>query len=56
MADHEIGAILTLRDNMSSVLRGVRGEQASFRQDTASTQRTVSEPIVIQLDAAAANM
>ena len=51
MADHEIGAILTLRDNMSATLRGVRGEQAGFRRDTESTQRTVREPMEFNISA-----
>jgi len=54
MADHEIGAILTLRDNMSATLRGVRGEQAAFRQDTTDTQRVVREPMNFRVNAAAA--
>lgn len=53
-ADHEIGAILTLRDNMSATLRGVRGEQSRFRQDTTETQRVVREPMNLRVNAAAA--
>lgn len=52
MADHEIGAILTLRDNMSGVLRGVRREQVGFRQDTMETQRVVREPMEMRVNVA----
>ena len=55
MADHEIGAILTLRDNMSATLRGVRGEQAGFRRDTTATQRVVREPMEFRVNAVAAS-
>lgn len=36
-----ISAVLSLRDNMSATLRGVRREQSSFRQDVQSTRRSL---------------
>lgn len=54
MADHEIGAILTLRDNMSATLRGVRGEQAAFRRDAQETQETMGRPMEFKVHAAEA--
>jgi len=54
MADHEIGAILTLRDNMSATLRGVRREQSAFRQDARETQETMREPMDFRVNVASA--
>ncbi|KJR48399.1 phage tail tape measure protein, family [Desulfosporosinus sp. I2] len=54
MAGHVIGATLTLRDNMSATLRGVRREQSAFRQDVAATQRTLRQQMEVRLNATAA--
>lgn len=51
---HEIGATLTLRDNMSATLRGVRNEQSAFRRDVQATQRTLRQQMQVRLDATAA--
>jgi len=51
---HEIGATLTLRDNMSATLRGVRNEQTAFRRDVAATQRQLRQEMQIRMDATAA--
>lgn len=54
MGNHVIGATLTLRDNMSATLRGVRREQSAFRQDVAATQRILRQQMEVRLNAAAA--
>ncbi len=54
MGNHVIGATLTLRDNMSATLRGVRREQSAFRQDVQATQRTLRQRMEVRLDATAA--
>lgn len=36
-----IGAILTLKDNMSATLKGVRKEQSEFRKDVKSTRKAL---------------
>lgn len=36
-----ISAVLSLRDNMSATLRGVRREQSAFRQDVQNTRRSL---------------
>lgn len=51
---HEIGAVLTLRDNMSATLRGVRQEQASFRDDVRATRRELDKAFNKRLDTTAA--
>lgn len=54
MSNHEIGAVLTLRDNMSATLRGVRKEQESFRKDVLSTRRELDKAFNKRLDTTAA--
>lgn len=41
MARHNIGAVLTLRDNMSATLKGIRKEQSEFRKDVDSTRKNL---------------
>jgi hypothetical protein len=40
-AKHEIGAKLTLKDNMSATLKGVRKEQNNFRKDISETRKAI---------------
>ncbi|KLU66759.1 hypothetical protein DEAC_c14270 [Desulfosporosinus acididurans] len=54
MATHQIGAVLTLRDNMSATLQGVRREQSAFRQDVAATQRQLRQQMQVRVNATAA--
>lgn len=41
MAKKNIGAVLTLRDNMSATLKGIRKEQSEFRKDVENTRKTL---------------
>lgn len=41
MARHYIGAVLTLKDNMSATLKGIRREQAQFRKDIENTRKSL---------------
>lgn len=36
-----IGAVLTLRNNMSATLKGIRKEQSEFRKDVENTRKTL---------------
>jgi hypothetical protein len=47
----EIGAILTLRDNMSAVLRGVKKEQSSFRKDVTNTRKELEKTFKKKMEA-----
>lgn len=47
----EIGAVLTLRDNMSAVLRGVRRSQDSFRKDVVSTRKELEKTFKKKMEA-----
>jgi hypothetical protein len=38
---NNIGAVLTLKDNMSAVMKGVRKEQSQFRKDVQETRKSI---------------
>lgn len=38
-----IGAILTLKDNMSATLKGIRKEQSAFKKDVENTRKTLEK-------------
>ncbi|MEG0775498.1 hypothetical protein [Clostridium sp.] len=56
---HVIGAVLTLKDNMSATLRGVRKEQNQFKEDVKSArkelEKTYKNKIKAKLDATEAH-
>ncbi len=39
MAKHNIGAVLSLKDNMSATLKGIRREQSEFKKDVEDTRK-----------------
>lgn len=39
MARHNIGAVLSLKDNMSATLKGIRKEQSEFKKDVEDTRK-----------------
>lgn len=49
-----IGAVITLKDNMSATLRGIKKEQKAFKQDVVNTrkelERTFKKKIEARLD------
>lgn len=56
---HVIGAVLTLKDNMSATLRGVRKEQSQFKKDVISArkelEKTYKKKMNARLDATQAH-
>lgn len=43
MAKKEIGAKITLRDNMTATLKGIRKEQSQFRKDVQETRKALEK-------------
>jgi hypothetical protein len=48
---HVIGAVLTLKDNMSATLRGVRKEQSAFKKDITSTRKELEKTFKKKMEA-----
>jgi hypothetical protein len=48
---HVIGAVLTLKDNMSATLRGVKKEQSAFKRDVTSTRKELEKTFKKKMEA-----